>query len=52
MTFGRNEKPDEALERACAEGVTGPVLLVPEVMSYEEWVEMMESEANRDRPEA
>jgi len=52
VTFGRNETPDEALERARGEGVTGPVLLVPEVMTYEEWAEMMESEANRDRPEA
>ncbi len=46
VTFGRNETPDEALERARGEGVTGPVLLVPSVMTYEEWVEMMDREAN------
>ncbi len=46
VTFGRNETPDEALERARREGVTGPVLLVPEVMSYEEWTAMMAKEAN------
>jgi hypothetical protein len=47
VTFGRNETPDEALERARGEGVTGPVLLVPEVMTYEEWAEMMKREADR-----
>lgn len=46
VTFGRNETPDEALERARREGVTGPVLLVPKVMSYEEWTAMMAKEAN------
>ncbi len=52
VTFGRSETRGEGLERARAEGVTGPVLLVPEVMTFEEWSEMMEKEANRDRPEA
>lgn len=51
VTYGPNETPDEALERARREGVTGPVLLVPEVMTYEEWAAMMDKEANRDRPD-
>ena len=46
VTYGRNETQDQALERARAQGVTGAVLLVPEVMTYEEWAEMMDSEAN------
>ena len=44
VTFGRNETPDEALERARREGLTGPVLLVPEVMTDVEWTEMMKRE--------
>jgi hypothetical protein len=51
VTFGCNETPEEALERARREGITGPVLLVPEVMTYEEWAEMMANEADRDQPE-
>lgn len=51
VTYGRNETQDEALERARSEGITGAVLLVPEVMTYEEWAAMMEKEANRDRPD-
>lgn len=46
VTYGRNETQDQALERARAQGVTGAVLLVPEVMTYEEWAEMMDREAN------
>jgi hypothetical protein len=45
VTYGPNETQDEALERARLEGITGPVLLVPEVMTYEEWAAMMEREA-------
>jgi len=43
VTFGRNETPDAALERAKREGMTGAVLLVPEVMTQEEWEAMMKS---------
>lgn len=50
VTFGRNETPDEALERARAEGVTGAVLLVPEVMTFEEWAEMMKTESDDAKP--
>lgn len=49
--YGRNETQNEALERARSEGITGPVLLVPSVMTYEEWAAMMEKEANCDRPD-
>jgi hypothetical protein len=41
VTFGRNETPEEAMLRAKLGGMTGPVLLVPEVMTYDEWTEMM-----------
>ncbi len=41
VTFGRNETPEQALERARHEGVTGTVLLVPEMMPPEEWEAMM-----------
>jgi hypothetical protein len=51
VTYGRNETQNEALERARSEGITGPVLLVPSVMTYEEWAAMMEKEANCDRPD-
>ena len=47
VTYGRDETQEQALERARRAGVTGPVLLVPEVMSYEEWTAMMEQEASR-----
>lgn len=47
VTFGRNETPEEALERAQREGMTGAILLVPEVMTEEEWVQMMEQETSR-----
>lgn len=50
VTYGRNETQDQALERARAQGVTGAVLLVPEVMTYEEWVEMMEREVGSAKP--
>lgn len=45
VTFGPNETQDQALERARREGITGGVLLVPEIMSYEEWADMMEKAA-------
>ena len=47
VTYGPNETQDEALERARRDGMTGAVLLVPEVMTYEEWAEMMKKEADR-----
>jgi hypothetical protein len=47
VTYGRNETQDQAMARARAQGVTGAVLLAPEVMTYEEWTEMMKSEAGR-----
>lgn len=50
VTFGKNETPEEALERAQRNGMTGSVLLVPEVMTEEEWVQMMEQETNRASP--
>lgn len=43
VTYGPNETQEEALERACREGITGAILLVPEVMTYGEWAVMMES---------
>lgn len=46
VTFGRDETPDQALERVRRDGVTGAVLLVPEVMTEDEWVEMMKKEAD------
>lgn len=50
VTFGRNETQDQAMARARAQGVTGAVLLVPEVMTYEEWAEMMEREVGSAKP--
>lgn len=50
VTYGPNETPDEAHERARREGITGPVLLVPEVMTYEEWAAMMEKESGDAKP--
>ncbi len=50
VTFRHDETQEQALERARRAGVTGPVLLVPEVMTYEQWTQMMEQEADRAKP--
>lgn len=42
VTYGRHETPEQAVERALKAGRRGGFLVVPEVMSEEEWVEMME----------
>ena len=46
VTYGRNETQEQAIERARRDGMTGSILLVPEVMTFEEWAEMMDREAN------
>jgi hypothetical protein len=40
VTYGRHETPEQAVERALKAGRRGGVLVVPEVMSEEDWVEM------------
>ena len=37
---------EQAIERARRDGMTGGILVVPEVMTFEEWAEMMDREAN------
>lgn len=51
VRFGRHETPDEAIERARLEGMTGSILVVPEPMSEEEWVAMMRNANINDRPQ-
>ena len=46
VTYGRNETQEQAIERARRDGMTGSILIVPEVMTFEEWAEMMDREAN------
>lgn len=46
VTYGRNETQEQAIERARRDGMTGGILVVPEVMTFEEWAEMMDREAN------
>lgn len=41
VTYGRHETPEEAVARAIQAGRRGNFLVVPEVMSVEEWEAMM-----------
>lgn len=48
VRFGRHETPDEAIERARREGMTGSILVVPEPMTEEEWEAMMRNATIND----
>lgn len=51
VRFGRHETPDEAIERARLEGMTGSILVVPEPMTQEEWEAMMRSTTINNSPQ-
>lgn len=42
VTYGRHETPDQAVERALKAGRRGGLLVVPEVATLEDWLEMVE----------
>lgn len=48
VRYGRHETSDEAIERARLEGMTGSILVVPEIMTEEDWEAMMKDAIIQD----